>query len=279
MNISLTRPFEGWFLLGLACILFIPGCMSKEERAKNVIERGLEKCRDAEGDFFDVTLFDGSRQTVLREACLEPASDAELLTEWSAMVKTGPLEWVAGIDKGTSAWVLTNVQWEDLDRARRVRADRDAPADDFARAEGYFESAQEALPKNTWIRLERLRNLLDLRGKSRANDDPDPATIGPRAQAYFEELLAFAAETDQADVGAQARLMVIDHLQKYRRRQQAGLDSIGSRDEWLEKSIEEAKKEGKPEEAAEIQKDLDERRERAVTDRVVLTERLEVLQT
>lgn len=264
--------------LTLACVLVTTGCMSQEDRVRQVVERGVERCRSAEGDFFDVTLFDGTKKTVLREACLEELAKPELRTEWTATVNTGPILWLAAIDKGTSAWVLTDAQWEDLDRARRLRSDRDAPADVLARAENYLKGAQEAFPSSHWIRLERMQNILELRAKSRAADDPEPETIGAAAQSYYEELLAYAREQGHGELAAGARVMVIEHLQTYRRRQQAGLDSIGSQDEWLEKSIQEAIKEGERQKAREIQQDLDARRARAVTDRVVLAERIAKVQ-
>lgn len=264
--------------LTLACVLVATGCMSAEDRVRQVVERGVEKCRNAQGDFFEVVLFDGSRKTVLREACLEELEKPKLPSEWTATANTGPIIWLAAIDKGTSAWVLTGAEWEDLDRARRLRLDKDAPADVLARAEDYLKKAQEAFPVSHWIRLERMRNILELRAKSRAADDPEPETIGPAAQAYYAELLAYAQENGHGELAAAARVMVIEHLQAYRRRQQAGLDSIGSQDEWLEKSIQEAIKEGEREKAREIQQDLDARRARAVTDRVVLAERIEKVQ-
>src|SRR5690606_35435577 len=74
---------------------------------------------------------------------------------------------------------------------------------------------------------------------------------------------------------AEARVMVVDHLRRYRNRQLSALDAIGSQDEWLEKSISEALKEGNKEEAAKIEAELAERRENAVKDRVIVQERIE----
>jgi hypothetical protein len=266
-------------VVGLVAVVIATGCMSKEDRVRQVIERTVEQCRSAQGDFFEVSLFDGGRRTVLRQACLEELETPQIRSEFTAAVNTGPLVWLAGVDKLSSAWVLTGVEWEDFDRARRLRADADATADVLERAEGYLASAQKTFPASDWLWSERMKNLLELRQKSRASDDPAPATIGPAAQAYYEELLAHAGQNAKPDLAARARVMVIDHLRQYQRRQQMGLDAIGSQDEWLIKSAQEALKEGKRDEAAAIERDLAERRARAETDRVVLNERIETIKT
>lgn len=251
------------------------GCKNDQERINLVVTRAIDDCKTGTETFYELTLFDKSKRSVLRQVCDEPMGEIEMLSEWSAKVQTGPVTWIAGHDKATSAWVVTDVQWEDLDRARRLRLDTDATPDVYELAETSLAAAQKAYPDNGWIRMERLRNLLDLRNKTRAAGEEEPWSIGPAARAHLEELVAWAGENNQADLAAEARLLAYDQLRVYRNRQLSALDAIGSQDAWTEKAIEMAIKEGRADEARERRAELEESQANAEKEREIVNARIE----
>ncbi|MBA2663298.1 MAG: hypothetical protein H0U74_13505 [Bradymonadaceae bacterium] len=274
-----SQPVISLLLAGVVAVVAASGCKSDEDKIKEVIARGVEDCRKGTETFVEVAVFDRTKRKLLREACAEPIGEVTMRTEWAGVLKTGPIEWQAGADKETGAWVLTGATWNDMERALRFRSDTDAPRDVYERAEEALAGAQAGFEKSQWVRLERLKNLLDLRGKSRGAGDPDPASIGDAARKQLEETVAWAAENEQADVGAEARLLTIEHLRRYRSRQEMALEAIGSQDEWLIKSIESELKEGNKAEAEKIRAELKERQANAGKEREIVSTRIEAAKT
>ncbi len=246
-------------VLGLV-VMTAAGCMSREDRIKEVIEYELEACKQAEGDFYTVETHDGGTHRILAELChLEP-TDVVMNNEWTGTLRTGPLEWTGGEDQASRAMVLTRVAWGDFDRAMRYRNQSNAGTEELRAAEVSLAAAQDTYGDSAWLRVERLRNLLELRALDREADNP--ASIGAEAKGYFEELIQWAQENNRPVAGAQARLVVSDHLLTYRDRQQRGMENLGSGDRRLLAAIEHAEEAGNAEEAAEYRKELEERQAR-----------------
>ena len=248
--------------LGAGLILLTAmGCMSKEERIKEVIVYEIEKCKAADGEFYEVETHDENKHRVLTELChLEP-SDVVMNNEFTGTLSTGPLQWTGGEDQETRAMVLTRVAWEDFDRALRYRGQNNLSVSDYRAAENNFELAQNAFPQSTWLRIERLQNLLDMRAEVRSEDE-NPATIGEEARDYFDSVIEWATEEENRQAEVRARLAVLDHLGTYRDRQRRSLGNLGSRDSRMESVIKAAEEEGDSETAETYRAELEERRER-----------------
>lgn len=262
-------------LVGLFVLVGTSGCKSDEDKVRDVVQRAVDQCLEGKDTFVEITLFDRSKTSLLREGCEEPMGEVTMVNKIQAKVSTGPIEWMAEVGGAGSAWVLAKASWENVDRARLFRRESDATVDEYQRAEDALAAAQEQLPRNSWIRVERLKNLLDLRVKTLVAGDPEPTHIGDAARTYYKETLAWAEEANKPEVAAEARVMVIEHLRRYRNRQLSALDAIGSQDAWLEKSISEALKEGNKDEAEKMRVELEERQANAVNDRVVVQERID----
>lgn len=259
-------------LMGLVAMIGA-GCMSREDRIKEVIVYEIERCKEATGDLYTVKSHDGTEHQVLSELChLEP-SDVEMRTEFSGSLTTGPLEWIGGDDPETRAMVLTGVGWTEFDRAMRYRNQSTMRDDDYKSAEANLAAAQEVYPESAWVRLERLKNLLEWRA-AQGREVEDPASIGEDARAHFDELVSWASEAGEPEAGARARLMVVGYLNDYRDRQQRGIANLGSGDRRVEAAIAAAEEEGDREAAAAYKQELEERIERRPQAQKEMEERI-----
>ncbi len=266
---------KSWALVGMMGLVGVTGCKSDTDKVHDVAQGGVERCLAGTGPFVEISFFDKTKSNLLREACEQPLGEVTMVNRIQGKIMSGPIEWRVDKSGDGGAWILIAATWENLARAQNFRRDRDATADEFQRAEESLAAAQAELPSSGWVRIERLRNLLDLRTKTLVASDPEPTHVGDSARKHYAETLAWAKEAGKADADAEARVMVVEHLRKYRNRQLSALDAIGSQDEWLEKSISEAIKEGNKEDAAKITAELAERRENAVKDRVTVQERID----
>lgn len=238
------------------------GCMSQEARIKEVIVYEIEKCKaEAKGDLYTVKSHDGKEHQILAELChLEP-SDVVMASEFSGVLTTGPLEWRGGDDPETRAMVLTGVSWTEFDRAMRYRNQSTMRDDDYKAAETNFAAAQEIYPESAWLRLERLKNLLEWRTAQGAEVE-DPASIGAEARGHLDELVAWAKASGKVEAEAQGRLIAVKYLNDYRDRQQRGIANLGSGDRRIEAAIAAAEEEGDKESAKAYKQELEERVER-----------------
>jgi len=252
------------------------GCSNSEARVLNVVTHEIEKCRASEDTFYEVRMHGDETYDVLVEACREEISEVEMASEWRGMVTTGPVSWMAGEDSATRAFVLSSVEWPELDRAQRMANDPKAEATSLAEAEKSFAAAQEAYPKSGWVRLARLDNLIKLRETTRSGTE-SPETLGDEAAAVIEEIEAWANESGKGEVIAEARLKAIAYYESYIARQESALESLGSRNPWFEAAIEQAKKDGDTKTVTEYSAELAERIEREPAEREALEVRLQRL--
>jgi hypothetical protein len=245
--------------LSLAAVT-LAGCMSREDRIAAVIAYEIEACKLAEGDFYEVTTHDGKKHLILTELChLEP-SEVVMNNEWTGTLTTGPLEWTGGEDQASRAMVVTRVAWGDFDRAMRYRSQNNPGVEELRAAEVNFAAAQDTYGDSAWLRVERLKNLLDLRGLDR--DADDPSSIGAEARGYFDELIAWADSASQPAAAAEARLAIVDYLSDFAERQRRGIETLGSGDRRLQAAIDHAVEAGDDDEAAEYRQELEERQAR-----------------
>lgn len=262
------------FCAGLFSALALSGCMKPEDKVKNVVMPLIEKCKASPERFFEVTLYDKSKRQVFQEACQQPAAEVELTSEWGARVMTGPVEWVAGLDKASGAWTLNEVSWEAFDRVKRMRDASELDAEAMEQVEKGLAKSQQELPSSAWLRLERMQNLLNMRQKTRTFQEARPISIGERGEAYMTELEAWSKQEKRPEVLVEARLKVIAHLQHYRGRQESAVESVGAQDEWLERSIQVSLKEGNKAAAEAAKKELEDKRSRAGQERELLLQRV-----
>ncbi|RAL24792.1 hypothetical protein DL240_00855 [Lujinxingia litoralis] len=258
----------------MACTLW--GCSKTEDRVLNVVTHEIEKCRASTERFHEVKLHGDRSYQVLVEACHEPISEVEMANEWRGQVRTGPVVWMAGEDKALRAFVLNNVEWPDLDRALSMADDPKASHGTLSEAEASFAKAQQAFPKNGWVRLQRLENLIHLREKTRSGTEA-PETLGEEAQAVLDEIAAWAGEAQKPEVLAGARMLALTYYEDYIRRQEGALEALGSRNPWIEAAIEQAIKDGDTKTVQEYQAELEERLEREPAEREALEVRLHKL--
>ena len=255
----------------MACALW--GCSKTEARVLDVVTHEIEKCRASEDTFYEVKLHGDETYQVLTQTCHETISEVEMASEWRGLVTTGPVSWMAGEDSATRAFVLSNVEWPELDRALRMANNPEANAKSLAEAEKSFAAAQAEYPKSGWVRLARLDNLLKLREETRSGTEA-PETLGEEATAVIEEIDAWAKESGDLEVAAEARLKAIAYYERYITRQEGALESLGSRTPWFEAAIEQAKKDGDTKTVEEYSKELEERLAREPAEREALEVRL-----
>ena len=258
-------------ILGVGLSLF--GCMSKEDRIKDVMTHEIERCKAAEGDFHQVRAHDGTTYQVLAQLCHEDMTDVVMTSEFSGNLQTGPLVWTGGEDRDSRAMVVTRVSWTEFDRAMRYRAQRDPGVDELRAAETNFAQAQEAYDRSAWLRLERLQNLIDLQAAQRREVE-NPASIGPVALAYLEETLQWAQSQGDRKTEARAKLAAMRYLTDYRETQQRGINNLGAGDRRIEAAIEHAQADGNREEAAKYREELEERRARRPMAQAEMEERM-----
>jgi hypothetical protein len=253
--------------LGLPLIALLAvglvGCKSEKEKARGALEEAVTECREAnvDGPFYEVEVVGEEKEEVLALTCKEEITDFEMLDQFEAVAKTGPTEWRVGKDSETTVWVPMSAEWRDLKDALNAIEGDDPSKESLEYAEKLLADAQETVPESSFIRLRRLENLLDLRAATRSKDKTEPWKLGEKAKSHFDETLAWAEENDQLDVAVEARYMVVQIVEDYLRYLDQAIASLGSQDEWLEKSIKASEKEGDEEAAEETRKELERMRE------------------
>lgn len=214
------------------------GCTPNEEKVRRVIDRALEECNAGEAPFASVQVVEGTDE-VLKETCAMPVTDLKLIDDYHAAANVGPYTYLVGVDNETGVWVLTQVDWEALDDARRALAGGDPPRDARERAEPAFAKAQQELPSSAWVRQQRFENLLAIR-KAERNKDDDRVRLGDAVQALLDENAKWSAENDKGALAAQLRLMVVDYQKDFAAALEDSFGNLGSSDEHLEATIRQA---------------------------------------
>ena len=252
--------------VSLALVLLVSagliGCKSEKEKARGALEEAVKECRNAEADgpFYEVEVVGEEHDEILKLTCDEEITDFEMLDQFEAVAKTGPTEWRVGKDSETTVWVPMSAQWRGLDDALGAIEESDPSKESLEYAEEKLAEAQDTVPESAFIRLRRLENLLDLRAATRSKDKTEPWNLGEQAQAHFDETVSWAEENERLDVAVEARYMVVQNVNDYLDYLDQALASLGSQDEWLEKSIKASKKEGDEEAAEETRKELEKMR-------------------
>lgn len=259
-------------LIGLIGLGTLVGCTPDEEKVKRVVENAIQQCKEAEGDFAEVEVVGGT-DAVLKDTCDAPIGDVELKDEFHASAKVGPYVYLVGIDSETGVWVLTQVDWEALNEARRHLAGDDPPKDARERAEAALAKAQQELPESAWIRKARFENLLELRETERGKSD-DPVALGDAAQGALDESIAWARENSRPEVAAELRVLVVDYYTDYASKLEMAFDNIGSGDEHLEALINQARKDGNKEDEEKYRATLEESLAGRDAEIATMTERI-----
>lgn len=246
------------------------GCTSDEDKIQKIFDARIAECLMSSGDFFEVKRNKG-KDEILRAACEIPPTPPRLKDEFHAKIKTGPYNWLFGVDDETGVWVLATVQWEELEQARRHLEGGDTQ-DVMERAEEKLKIAQEALPDNAWIRVSRVENALRLRTKLRGKDKETTTTLGAAGPIY-EENLKWADEKSKP-AAAKIRVAYLDHYAKYKAKLEMARKYLGSQDEAYEASIEAAVKEKDEKTIKNYTEELEKMRAERPAMRKLLTERL-----
>ncbi len=262
MNASSRLWLVGLPLLVLVTVGLL-GCTSEKEKARKALEEAVEKCREADvdGPFYELEVVGGETEEVLAATCDEEITDFEMLDQFEARAMTGPTEWRVAKDSETTVWVPMSAEWRDLKDAMSSIKEEDSSKSSLEYAENLLAKAQETVPESSFIRLRRMQNLLDLRKELRREAKEQPWTLGDAAQSHFEETIEWAKENDRLDVAVEARLMVVQNIEKYLDYLDQAIGSLGSQDEWLEKSIEASEKQGDKEAAEATREELEKMRE------------------
>ena len=261
-----------WWLKGLvvATAVSTVACTSMEDRIENVVHHHLEQCKQSDDLFFTVTTRGSGSYEVLAELChLEP-SEVEMNNEWRGTIRTGPLVWLAEEDQDERAVLLRRVAWDQLDRAVSHAGRENPEEEDYEAAERHFSNAEEQYGESSWVKTQRLKNLLAWRGATYSEDDGE-SIVGDDAEAYLASLIDWANEQGDTELVMEARLAVIDQVNTYVERQQRALRGLGSRDEWYEAVARNARNDGDEEAAREYEETLEQRR----AERPEAQERLE----
>ncbi len=240
--------------------LLASGCQQPKKKAKKLFTQTLEDCRTTDSTFYEAELMTGDETTdVLTETCQEEMSEITLDDgNHSAEMTVGPYTWQAGVNEATGIWVLKNITWEPLSLAR-TRLDAEDPSDnDLSRAIDLLGDAQNEYGKSGWVRVKRLEAMLDLRASTRSDDSESKGyKLGDQAGDYYEETLAWAESNSSPKTAARARLAVTDYIRDYIDQTRRAKQSLGSQDEHLEKTIEQAEDDGDDEEAEKYRKELE----------------------
>ncbi|MFW5968875.1 MAG: hypothetical protein ACOCV2_15230, partial [Persicimonas sp.] len=255
-------------LVALFTLGALSGCTDQEEKAREALKQAAQECRndDSDGPFVSVDVGDDEEEEVLQRGCKEEFDGFEMTSDLSAKAETGPITWEARIEKETGTWKVYAADWPSLQRARRALDDDDLGKEEREYAELHFTKAQEETPESAWIRLNRLKNLLELRAETRDNRKGRPYDIGEKARTQLEETIEWAEENDDADTKAEALYLAVDYAEKYRDRATELRDSAdrdtSSLDERLEAAADEAEEEGKTEKAEEYREEIEKTTER-----------------
>lgn len=260
---------------GLALVLVMAtGCSSTEDRIENVVTHELEQCQETEDVFHTVRTRTGSSFEILSELChLEP-SEVEMTNEWRGTMRTGPLVWMAEDDEEERAVMLRRVAWDELDRAKSYSGRQNPDVEDLETAEQHFATAEEQYGDSSYVRMLRLENLLNLQAEKISSDDVE-SLVGDAAESYFEEIVAWAGERDDAETIALARLAIVSHVEDYISRQERSIDTLGARDDRLKAAAEHAEDDGDREAAEEYRQELQERQDERPQVRERLQGRIE----
>ena len=245
------------------------GCTSEEEKVTRVADAALETCRAADGEeFFELAFHDKTTKRVLQAACEEPVTDVTI-NNYLASAKMGPYYLAFNNDKALGIWVLAGADWEALEEAQSKRAMEDPGLEDYQEAGRMLERAVEEMPSSGYVRTLRLENMLDVQRKARvrARNKADAGggavevdtTLGV-AQPVYEETVAWSKEGGDPAAGPAATLLVADYYKSYLAFLDTARESLGSQDDWLEKSISEAEKEKDEAQAQEYREELERRR-------------------
>lgn len=256
----LLRPLGILLALGLAAAAV--GCSNPKKKAMKTIKEPLEKCRQADGPFYSVSLMNESAKTeVLTKACQEKMGKLQMEKSHSAKAKVGPYTWKAGVNEEIGIWVLKGVEWDTLEQARRRLNAEDPGENEIKHAASQLKKAQKTFPKSGWIRLERLRALIMLRGKTRDNESNKAFKLGRKASKHLEKTATWAEKNEEFETAAKARMQAIDYVKNYIRYIEGAKNTLGSQDDWYKKSIEVAKKEGNDKKAEKYEKELEKLKE------------------
>lgn len=234
------------------------GCTPPEEKVRKVIDRALEECMGADGEFANVTVVEGTDE-VLKETCSVGMADLKLVDEYHATANVGPYTYTVGVDNETGVWVLTQVDWEALADARRALKGDSPPKDARVRAEPAFAKAQDEFPASMWIRRTRFENLLSIR-KLERNKDEDRVRLGDAVDKLLAENAAWATENKKPELAFDLRMMVVDYQKDFANALENSFGNLGGADEHLEATIRQAEKDGDKEAAAEYRATLEKER-------------------
>lgn len=245
--------------LVLGLMAFCTGCTQPRDKARKTLKKKISSCQTSEvkGAFHQVELMGGERKRVLQAACHKKLGRLEKIDEFTFEGETGPYTWRMGLQTDLGVWKLVDVGWPLLEKVARRRDNENLTEETHRKIEGLLEKAQKALPESSWIRLERLENLLALRAMQRSYDEKHPSELGKKASKYFADVVAWSDEQGDNYAEMKARYMVVDHWLEFIRELESAVQSSGRSDQWLEKSIEIAKKKGNPKKAEEYRKQLE----------------------
>ena len=273
MKRSRSMPLSTLLPIALS-LTFLAGCTPPQELIKKMLAGHLEKCKSAEGDFAEIKLFGGEKETILKETCEEPVTELMLEDKIKATAKVGPYTWLIGQNPDSGVWVVSSIEWREMSDARRVLKEDDPDVNTLEAGAKHFEKVAEKLPDSPWVKLSRLELLLDLRKKTRnkkgKDEEADITGLGARAQAQYDAMQEWAKKNNNADLGTKARVMVIDYYRNYNSFIDNALETQGSGDEHLQNAIKMAEKEKNEADAEKYRKEL----ERVTAERVLETERL-----
>ena len=141
MKRSRSMPLSTLLPIALS-LTFLAGCTPPQELIKKMLAGHLEKCKSAEGDFAEIKLFGGEKETILKETCEEPVTELMLEDKIKATAKVGPYTWLIGQNPDSGVWVVSSIEWREMSDARRVLKEDDP---DVNTLEGRREAPRQPL--------------------------------------------------------------------------------------------------------------------------------------
>lgn len=273
------RTVLGFALLALTAAA-ASGCSDKKKKASKVINEAVEKCRSSDETFHEVELLKGAEtQEVLAATCEEELGEVKMVDEFSAEAELGPYLWRAGLDQETGIWTMQSVDWETLSQARKRLGRESLDENVLKHAEKQLAKAQRQYPESSWIRLERLGVLLQLRSRDRELAQSG-LELGDEVTEHLEETLQWARDSENQGAEAKAQLRIVGYYRDFLDQVANARDAMGSQDVHLKRSAELAEEEGNPEEAEKYRTQLEELKEKRPEKRKQfdeLTEETELL--
>ncbi len=210
-----------------------------EVKARNLMMRSLEECKKMDGEFVTIKLNVGEDR-VLKSTCDNPIGEIKMKEGDMADVKVGPYIWSIGLHEVSGVWVLSNIEWENLEKAIRMTKG-EAKIDSRQKGVLMWDGVQKELPTSSWIREQNFHNALTLRKQTRGKTE-NPTELG-FAKPLFEDLVGWAKKNDP-DLAAATQLKVMNYFQDQGNKLEMALEGIGSQDGHFESSIRQAKKDG-----------------------------------